>query len=179
MIREHSPEAREVLRKASLSLESELDEAEAARLNEAVGWYAEDPDVTGHQLRNYIMPQSSYEAPGGAEGETIMAKATTSKRRGRPARPELSKAQVTKLAKLRRDGGTWADVSEAAGQVRSSTDWAVLFNEHGFEKTGVKTGSNQTSKARAWGSASNGKPSAKKGPAKPKGKRVRKATAKK
>lgn len=98
---------------------------------------------------------------------------------------QLKKGQVDKLAKIRRDGGTWADVDDAAGFHLSSTGWREVFEEHGYDKTGVKKGSSQTSKARAWGSAGNGKApkaKAKKGKAKGKAKakpkrRKRKATA--
>src|SRR5262245_4169853 len=154
---DHSQEAREILRKASLSQNSELTVAEVARLQEAVEWYAEDPEVTGERLRNFILPPPSYHTGEDAgEGEIKMARSDSkSKRGGRPARPELSKATVTKLAKLRREGATWAEVDAEAGQHRSSTDWAKLFDEHGFDKLGRKGGKGK-SEAQAWGSASNG-----------------------
>ena len=177
--RTHSPAARDVLRKASLSMNSELDEAQVARLDQAVEWYAEDPKVSGERLRHFIMPPSNEpvgDEPTGNEGEITMATAT-SKRGGRPARPALSKAIVTKLAKLRRDGATWAEIDAEADQHRSSTDWAILFEENGFDKTCVKHGSKQGSKARAWNKDSNGKPA--KAADKPKRVRKTKATAKK
>lgn len=179
--RHHSDEARRVLQKASLSMNSELTAEGCDRLQHAVEWLAADPEVSGWQLRNLIMPQSNQPADvelADNEGESKMAATKAKQRRGRPARPELSKAQVTKLAKLRREGATWFDINDAAGQRHSSTDWAKLFKKHGFDKLGRQGGKGE-SKARAWGSATakaNGKPAAK--PAK---KRVRKtkATAKK
>jgi hypothetical protein len=178
--RHHSEEAKRVLQKASLSTESELTDDERARLQEAVELVAANPRISGDTIRKFIIPPPSHEATSeaGAEGDPIMAKtATTTKRRGRPARPELTKAQVAKLAKLRRDGATWADVDVEADQHRSSTGWRILFNEHGFEKDGTKQGSNQASKARAWGSA-NGNGDAPKAKATKRVKKT-KATAKK
>jgi hypothetical protein len=62
--------------------------------------------------------------------------------------PKLS---PTAVAKMRRAGATWAEVSEAAGQVKTSTGWAHYIAGAGFERDGVKPGSKQTSKARAHG----------------------------
>lgn len=192
MYRDHAPEAREILRKAGLSMASELTSEERERLQEAVEMDAVGNEMTTHGLRNYIMPsqgkpeQPALEAAASTdnqeEGESIMAKKTVKRSGGRPTRSALTKAVVTRLAKLRRDGGTWADVSAEAGQVRSSTGWAEVFDEYGFDKLGRKDGKG-TSKARGWNTASeNGasakKSSAKKGGAKRRVKRTR-ATAKK
>ena len=68
-------------------------------------------------------------------------------------RGAFSKRDVAKLAAMRRDGATWAQVDEAAAFHQSSTGWRETFEAHGFDKLGVKHGSNAKSKAKAWGTA--------------------------
>lgn len=65
---------------------------------------------------------------------------------------ELTKAQATKVAKMRREGSTWAEVSAEMGHVRSSTGWRLALEPHGFDKLGRKDGKGESA-AKAWGSA--------------------------
>jgi hypothetical protein len=60
---------------------------------------------------------------------------------------KLSPAQV---AKMRRDGATWARVSEAAGKVKTSTGWGQYLAAAGYDRLGRKGGKGK-SKARAHG----------------------------
>lgn len=184
--RRHSEAEREVLRKAGLSMASELYEDEKFRLAEMADEYlsGELDRVSGGAIRSYLIQhatESKNETP--TEGESIMAKATKSKPKGRPAKNVVSKQLATKIASMRRNGATWADCDAEAGFHRSSTGWREELDGHGFDKFGRKKGSNQSTKAKAWGSAEvngNGKAKAKPKAAK-KGKKVRrvKATAKK
>lgn len=90
---------------------------------------------------------------------------------------EITKGLAAKLAKLRRNGGTWSDVSEAAGFTQTSTGWAESLAAHGFDKLGRQGGKGE-SKARGWGSATNGTKPKTKAKAKPKAKTTSKPKAK-
>lgn len=76
------------------------------------------------------------------------------------------------VAKARRDGLTWQGVRDKFGVKTSSGAFTKQLSEAGFDAAGVKSGSNQSSKARVRGSSNGSKPSAKsrKGAAKTSGK---------
>lgn len=80
-----------------------------------------------------------------------MAKSTNKRRR--PAKSAPTKAQVTEVAKLRRDGATWDQVIAETGIRNKSTGFRHLLEEHGFDKYGREGGRGE-SKAKGWGSAS-------------------------
>jgi hypothetical protein len=189
-IRTHSTEAQDILQKAGLSRESFLYPDEVERLN-----YLADQYHGGNRLRNvpakrvrdYIKPPSGIdptlvddETETNQPKENIMAKAKQSKKSA------PTKAQVIRVAKLRRDGATWDEVISDTGIRTNSTGFRILLEEYGFDKYG-RRGGKGTTKARGWGSASlDGKTAGAKGKstkaAKAKGrKRVKrtKATAKK
>lgn len=113
---------------------------------------------------------------------------SASKKAGRPAKNVVTASLAATIAKLRREGGTWADCDDAAGFHRSSTGWREELDAHGYDKFGRKNGQGK-SKAKGWDSssldgvgASKPKASSKKSPGKGGKKRVvrrTKATAKK
>lgn len=115
-------------------------------------------------------------------------KSKSTKKAGRPAKNVVSAKLAATIAKIRRDGGTWADCDEAAGFHRSSTGWREELDAHGYDKFGRKDGQGK-SKAKGWNSSSidgvgatNGKPKAKASGKSKKARRVvrkTKATAKK
>lgn len=73
------------------------------------------------------------------------------KKAGRPAKNVVTSAIAATVAKLRREGGTWADCDETAGFHRSSTGWREALEEYGYDKFGRKNGSGK-SKAKGWNS---------------------------
>src|SRR4051794_7427434 len=104
--RVHDPTTREVLRRAGLSMESELDEAQRRVLAEYVEAYADDiGSVPGHLVRTALLPSLRGEGPDAIrdanlpstneKGELIMAKAT--KRSGRKAKSAPSKSVIAKI----------------------------------------------------------------------------------
>jgi hypothetical protein len=61
------------------------------------------------------------------------------------------------VAKLRREGSTWAQVREATDSKLISTRFAELLSEAGYDRAGVKAGTKQESKAIVKGTNGNGK----------------------
>lgn len=57
LIREHSPEVREVLRRAGLSMAAELDAGEITRAREAAELFT-DPRTEALKIRRHIMPRA-------------------------------------------------------------------------------------------------------------------------
>ena len=60
---------------------------------------------------------------------------------------KLTKTQVTKFAKMRREGGTWEDVSQAAGFRLTSTGWREVLETQGFDRFGRPGGKGETKAA--------------------------------
>lgn len=82
-------------------------------------------------------------------------KTKTKKAKRRKPQEELSKAQVTKFAKQRREGVPWGVLEIAAGfEPHTSTpkDWAEAMERFGFDKYG-RPGGKGESKARGWSAA--------------------------
>lgn len=180
MITIHSEHAREILRRAGMSMNTELDVDGAARLQQAVEEDWTDRDrifryVMGHHLRE----ETTFDGQPitNEQGENTMAK---TKSAGRPAKAAPTKALVNQIAKERREGSTWDQIIASTGYRTNSTGFRILLEENGFDKFGRKGGRGESA-AKGWGSADlNGKSKAK--AAKPKAKkRVKrtKATAKK
>jgi len=169
-------------------MRSELNPAQIRVLDDFVERYADDPSsVQGSRVRAALLPSLRGESPVGnaaptnEQGESIMAKATK-KSSGRTPKAAPTKAQINRIASLRRDGATWDEVIADTGYRTNSTGFRIILEDAGFDKFGRKKGSNQASKAKGWGSASNGKPVSKSAKKAPKRKRVvkrTKATAKK
>lgn len=157
---EHSEKQRRVLQKAGLSMRSELDRSEKVRLIEMAKEHGNNlEEIQGLSLRYYIMPTQR------PDHQTASAAPATSTEEERPRKPstgrrEPTDEEVAELAKARREGSTWGQLDELAGRHRSSTDYRILFEKHGFDKLGRKFGSDQKSKAVAVGM--KGKPKQKK-----------------
>lgn len=147
----HSKGEQAILQKASLSTQTELDEDEKDRLEEMMDeWLHRLDEVSGVSLRYYIMPT---QRPG--HGQPSDPEDELPPQRSKPGKPQKAKREptedeVAELAALRRSGGTWADVDSAAGFHKSSTDWRILFEAHGFDKLG-RPGGKGTSKAKGAG----------------------------
>jgi hypothetical protein len=145
---EHSKVEELVLQKAGLSMQTELEEDEKDRLEEMMDeWGHRLNEVSGTSLRYYIMPTQRPSSSRDADDED-----GASPRQSKPnkVKREPTEDEVAELAALRRDGGTWAEIDAAAGRHRSSTEWRILFEKHGFDKLGRKDGKG-ASKAKAKG----------------------------
>lgn len=155
--RDHSPKARELLRKAGLSMESELDHQQLATLQR----FTDQHDVPGHRVRLALIPslrgEDDQHAPiaGAAlptrttndQGEHIMAKTATKSKKSAP-----TKGQIIKVAQMRRGGATWDEVISETDIKTNSTGFRELLESAGFDKYGRKGGRGE-SKAKGWGSA--------------------------
>lgn len=148
---EHSKVEQLVLQKAGLSMQTELEEDEKDRLEEMMDeWGHRLNEVSGLAIRYYIMPT---QRPG--SGRDLDDEEAPSESGRRPNRPnkvkrEPTEDEVAELAALRKGGATWAEVDAEAGRHRSSTEWRILFEKHGFDKLGRKDGKG-TSKAKGKG----------------------------
>jgi hypothetical protein len=78
--------------------------------------------------------------------------ATQTKKTKKSKRDQLTKAQIKRFATIRRKGGTWEDVSQAAGFRLTSTGWREVFETQDFDRFG-RPGGKGESKARGKGSA--------------------------
>lgn len=156
--RDHSPKAREVLRRAGLSMESELTVEQARKLNEFTEAYDNPQEVPGHQVRFALFTSLRGEGNDGigaaairnaspTKGESIMAKAKSSTKKSAP-----TKAQIATIARMRRDGATWDEVISETEIRTNSTGFRELLESAGFDKYGRKGGQGK-SKAKGWGSA--------------------------
>lgn len=149
----HSAKQQRVLQKAGLSMRTELKRDEKVRLIAMAKEHGNNlKAVSGQALRYYIMPtqrpdhQSVSAAPDTSTGEV-----DTRPRKPGKVKREPTDEEVAELAKARREGSTWSQLDELAGRHRSSTDYRILFEKHGFDKLGRQFGSNQESKAVAVG----------------------------
>jgi hypothetical protein len=94
------------------------------------------------------MPTSTTKAKAASKAKASKAKAP---RKGKPrSNGSLTKEQVTKVAELRRKGGTWKQVYALIGRRSNSTQMRRVLEKHGFDRFGRKGGKGK-SKARGYG----------------------------
>ncbi|MGH7484394.1 MAG: hypothetical protein ACREMY_02170 [bacterium] len=86
------------------------------------------------------------------KGKGKATKAGKAKPKAKPARKNqtLTKAQITHIAKIRREGGTWRDCYAYMGRRSSSTKLRAKLEAAGFDRFGRRGGKGK-SKARGHG----------------------------